>query len=228
MSLDTVPLEQLRRQMFFAVVGPHVKHLYHVVRHQLAYHEAVGDLRPGELTAEEVVDAVLVRAYGEYVKHPPRQRLRSWLLGLAREQLAAEVRRLRSWHERTPVRTEDDVPETPPTEAVSRMGEEILEFYEPDEDLKVEDVLADLDVTTPEEVAEAHEVQSCVDAALAGLPADWRELLLRHYDDGLRGAELARAVGKPEPEAQRALAHARAYLRQRLVESGCHAGGQGR
>lgn len=44
------------------------------------------------------------------------------------------------------------------------------EFHGPDEDLEVEDLIPDLDLTTPEERAEIDEVRWCVDAALAGLP----------------------------------------------------------
>jgi DNA-directed RNA polymerase specialized sigma24 family protein len=111
------------------------------------------------------------------------------------------------------VRLEDDVPETPPEEHVSRLGEEILEFYEPDEDLKIEDVLADLEVATPEEETEARDLQWCVDAALAGLPDQWRELLLLRYVDGLTGAELATAAGKPE--AARVLERGHIYFAYR-------------
>jgi len=83
---------------------------------------------------------------------------------LAREHLAAEVKRLRAWRQRTPARLETDIPDTPPTEWVSSLGDETLEFHEPDEDLKPEDVLADLDVA-----------------------------FLLHYVDGLSGSELAKA-----------------------------------
>jgi hypothetical protein len=37
--------------------------LYRFVIRQLATHEAAGDLRPGELTPEEIVDETVVRAY---------------------------------------------------------------------------------------------------------------------------------------------------------------------
>lgn len=211
---------QCSREVFFGLVGPHVKRLYHFVRHVLAYREAIGDLQPGELSADDVVDAILVRAYQEFVTHPPRRTLKRWLIALAREQLAADVRRLVSWHERTPVRTEDDVPDTPPEEFVSRLGEEILDFYEPEEDLKVEDIVPDLDLTTPDERAETDELRWCVESALAGLPREWREVLLLHHVEGLSGAELARVTGKSPAELDRILDQARSYLRQRLVESG--------
>ena len=228
MKPETTPREQRSREMFFALVGPHIKRLYHFVRHVLAYREAIGDLRLGELSADDVVDAVLVRAYQEFITHPPPRKLKGWLIGLAREQLAADVRRLMAWHERTPVHTEDDVPETPPEEFVSRLGEEILDFYEPEENLKVEDVVADLDLTTPEEQAETDELRWCVDSALAGLPREWREILLLRYVEGLSGPELARVAGKPPAEVERLLDQTRQYLRQRLVESGCTLGGGSR
>jgi RNA polymerase sigma factor (sigma-70 family) len=228
MKPETTPREQRSRETFFALVGPHVKRLYHFVRHLLAYREAIGDLRAGELSADDVVDAVLVRAYQEFITHPPPRKLKSWLIGLAREQLAADVRRLKAWHERTPVHTEDDVPETPPEESVSRLGEEVLDFDEPDEDLKVEDVVADLDLTTPEEQAATDELRWCVASALAGLPLEWREILLLRHVEGLSGAELARVSGRPALEVERVLDQARQYLRQRLVESGCALEGSSR
>src|SRR5205823_3867315 len=125
------------------------------------------------------------------------------LMGWAREQLGAEVKRLKEWHRRTPVHTEDHVPETPPAEAVSRLGEEILDFYEPDEDLKVEDVLPDLSILDPERQAEREELQWCVSTALAGLPEQWRRALDLSVD-GRSRAELARELSLSEPEVEQA------------------------
>jgi RNA polymerase sigma factor (sigma-70 family) len=211
---------QRSRELFFALVGPHVKRLYHFVRHLLGYQEAVGNLRPGELPADEVVDALLVRAYREFVKQPPPSRPKGWLIEQARRQVAIEVRRLGVWQGRTSVHTEDEVPATPPAEYVTRLGEEILEFHEPDENLKVEDVIPDLDLTAPDERAESDELRWSVTAALAGLPEEWREIVLLHHVEGLAGAELARVAGTSPAEVEAVLDLARQYLRQRLVEMG--------
>jgi RNA polymerase sigma factor (sigma-70 family) len=221
MKPEAAARQQRSREMFFALVGPHVKRVSHFVRHVLAYREAIGDLNPGELSSEEVVDAVLVRAYQEFVKQPPRRSLKRWLIEVAREQLGTEVRRLKSWHARTSVHIDEDVPETPPEEYVTRLGEEILDFHEPEEDLTLEDVIPDLRLASPEEQAASDELRWCVAAALAGLPLEWREVLLLHHVEGLSGAELARAAGKSPAELDRILDQARGYLRQRLVESGC-------
>ena len=60
--------------------------------------------------------------------------------------------------QRTLAHIGDDVPETPPAEAVSTLGDEILDFYEPDEDLKLEDIIPDFDAPSPEEEAARSDV----------------------------------------------------------------------
>lgn len=217
---DRGAVEQRTRELFLPLIGRHLNGLYHYVRHQLAYLQSVGDLLPDELTPEDVVDAVLLRAYREFVNDPPERKIRSWLIRLAREHLTAEVRRLRGERERT-VHIEEDIPETPPEEYVSTLGEEILYFHEPEEDLKLEDVIPDLKVPTPEQEAERAELRRCLEAALAGMPRTWRRALLLRHAAGLSGPALARALRKPPPDVERMLVTARAYLRQRLVESGC-------
>jgi RNA polymerase sigma-70 factor, ECF subfamily len=82
-------------------------------------------------------------------------------------------------------------------------------------------VIEDLDMDTPEEITATHELQSCVDAALAGLPEEWRRAVTLYHVDGLSGDELARALGKSRSESEHLLEHARAYVRQRLTESAC-------
>jgi RNA polymerase sigma factor (sigma-70 family) len=144
----------------------------------------------------------------------------SWLIELATKRLQSEVKRLGFERERA-VRIEEDIPETPPDEAVKTLGEEILYFYQPDEDLKMEDVLPDLSIPTPERVAELREFRRCVNAASAALPREWRRALQLRYVDGATLKEVAQTLRKSERDVDTMLEHARQYLRQRLVESGC-------
>lgn len=212
---------QRRRALFVSLVGPHLERLRRFVGQELAYFQAVGILGKGELTTDDVVDAVLLSAYREFVKDRGVPEIRrSWLMRLAIKQIESEVRRLASERGRT-VHIEDDVPDTPPAEAVSTLGEEILYFYEPDEDLKLEDVIADLDVPSPEEKAATEELRQCVNAALTAMPKEWRRVLLLRHVDGLTGAELAATVGTTKAQVKRLLESAREDLRRRLLESGC-------
>src|SRR5437763_3069499 len=175
--MKSTPSEQQNREVFFSAAAQQLNRLYAFVRRQLAYFESVGDLVPGELTTEDVVDAVLLGAYHEFVKQPGDRDFGNWLTELVKEHLRREVKRLKSERNRA-VRVEEDIPETPPVEAVTTLGEEILDFYQPDDDLKLEDIFPDVDVSTPEDfVAAKEELLRCVNASLAGMPSQWRRAL---------------------------------------------------
>jgi DNA-directed RNA polymerase specialized sigma24 family protein len=98
---------------------------------------------------------------------------------------------------------------------------ELANVYEPDEDLKLEDIIPDLEAPNPEEEAERLELQRCARAALAEMPREQRRARLLRYDDELPMPQLARALHKPEPEARRILEEASHELRRRLREAGC-------
>ena len=207
-KLNTPPPEQRNRETFFALVTPHLDRLYHFVRHVIRYSEAMGDVGRGELTAEDIVDGAIVRAYRDFRKGLSIRDVRSWLIRAAIDELDREVQRSERQREFA-LSIEQDVPETPPIEAVSTLGDEILDFYQPDEDLKLEDIVPDLEVPTPEQVIETKELQACVRKALMEMPRQWLQALLRGVED------------KSKEQSERILEHAQSYLRQKLVEAGC-------
>jgi ribosomal subunit interface protein len=215
---EAFPTEERERELFSTLAERHLKNLYNFVRREIAYHLATGDLPPGKISTEDVVDATLLQAYSEFVKDRPRREIRSWLIGLAVERVDAEVKRSKA--ERAGVHIEEDVPETPPAEEVSTLGDEIMDFYQPDEDLKLEDILPDMTAPTPEQVLESRELQRYINRTLATLPRVWRMAFALHYVGGAPVAEIARMTKGAEPEVERHLEYAREYLRQRLLEAG--------
>ena len=207
--------------MFFSLVARHLEQLSDFVRHQIAYLEAIGDLTTGELTPDDVIDEVLLRAYREFDGNVDEHTLHRRLTALVRETLEAAVNSARAWRRRTPARLGTDIPDTPPHEWVTTLGDERLDYWEPDEDLKLEDLVPDLETPTPEDEAARRELIECVRTALAGLPRDWRRALLLRYVDGLAGARLAQALGRSTPE-KAPYPRPRAALRTPAsVESGC-------
>jgi RNA polymerase sigma factor (sigma-70 family) len=198
MPRDARSVEQRDREAFFAQLSRYIDGLYRYARHLLRYHQDLGDLPPGQIDVEDIVDTAVLEAYRELGKARAARDLRHLLMS-----------------------TEENVPETPPEQEVSLLGEEIFEFFEPDESLKVEDVVPDLGAPDPQQVAETAELRQCVNSALAGMPAEWRRALTLRFGRGMKGAALARALGKSAPESMRIVDRARAYLRQRLVEAGC-------
>jgi len=213
--------EARKREEFLALASPHFDRLREFVRHQIAYFESLGDLIPGELTPQEVVDAVVVRAAGELTGGRRESEIGSWLIQLASERLHAEIQRAKAERD-TMIHIEEDIPETPPEEEIAAAGDEIFEFYQPDEDLKLEDIFPDQDLSTPEDmVAAKEELLHCVNAALAAMPQEWRRALRLRHAGGLTDEELAEALEKSAPEVERILEYAREHLHQNLIEAGC-------
>ena len=219
MKAEAAAAEERERDLFSTIAERHLKHLYNFVRREIAYHLATGDLPPGEVTAENVVDAALLQAYPKFVKATAGQEIRSWLIGLAIEKVEAEVKRSKAWRAGSD-HIEEDIPETPPAEEVSKLGDEIMDFYQPDEDQKLEDIIPDLTAATPEQILESRELQRYINRTLATLPRVWRRAFVLHYVEGLAEDEIARMTGQTESEVEGNLEYTREYLRQRLREAG--------
>jgi RNA polymerase sigma factor (sigma-70 family) len=192
------------------------------VHHELAYHEAEGSLARGELSVDDVVDAVLLQAYETFLKDRNAAGIsRKHLVRLAINEIERAIKQSTFERKRT-VPLERPLPKTPPNEYVSTLGEEITYFYTPDEALKVEDIIPDLEFPTPEEESEREELRACVYRALAEVPREWRRALLLRYIEEFDVAELATIMRKRESDIKSMLERARRELRQRLLEAGCH------
>ena len=189
------------------------------MRREIAYREAIGDLLDGEVHVEDVVDEVLARAAEQTRRGGGARTVRARLIKLALDSVKAAVRRTRSERARR-ISLEADVPETPPAQQVSTLGDERLDFYEPDEDWKVEDVLSDRDVPTPEQVLESRELQEYIGRTLAQLPRAWRLAFTLRYLEDLPLSEIARITGRRTSDVRADLKRARAFLRERLIEAG--------
>jgi ribosomal subunit interface protein len=218
-KVEAIPTVERRHELFSALLEQHLQALYNFTRREIAYRVAIGDLLPDEVTADDVVAAVVPRAYREFVKDLAKQEIKGWLIGLALDEIEAEVARSRRAREGM-VRTEEDIPETPPTEAVSTLGDEVLDFHQPDEDLRLEDVIARPFAPTPEEVLESRELQRDIARTLATLPRVSRLAFVLRYVEGLPLAEVARITRRSQSETARNLEHARKAVRQRLIQLG--------
>jgi ribosomal subunit interface protein len=219
---EAIPEEERARELFSTIIERYLEKLYNFARRELSHYLATGEPSPGELTAEEIVDATLLRAYREFAKKPAGREIRGWLIQLVTEQLEGEVKRLKAERART-IHIEEDIPETPLMEEVSTLGDEILDFYQPDEDLKIEDIVPNMEVPTPEQILESRDLQRYINRTLAALPRVWRRAFVLHYVEGLPVAEIGRMIKQPESVVESYLEYTRGYLRQRLTEAGFQA-----
>ncbi|HEU4685750.1 MAG TPA: sigma-70 family RNA polymerase sigma factor [Nitrospira sp.] len=196
----------------------HLEMLYNFARREIAAALAVGDLMPGELDVEDVVDAVVARALNQADRRPVDLQVDRWLLKLSLDYLDEELARLKK--ERSLMHIEEDIPETPPREAVVTLGDEILDYYQPDEDLRLEDVIPHPYIPTPDQVKECRDLQRYVNRTLAALPQAWRRAFVLCHVQGLSISEVATVLGETEDRVRQSLKQAQEFLREKIVESG--------
>ena len=206
-------------QAYLELIRPQLPELYHFIRRELAYHQALGDLSPGEITAEELLDSVLVEAYEGLARRPGHLELKPWLTQLALQAIGRELEAHRLRERR--VATEEGVPEDP-MEVTDGIDTELFEFYQPDEAIRMEDILPNPESPDPEAAEAQRERDLLVNEVLALLPRRWRHALVLQDIHELDAASAA-AVLDTTPEALEAMRHCaeqfmRAWLEQRADE----------
>ncbi len=202
---------------YLCLIEPHLKKLYNFVRREIAYFQATGDLLPGDVTARDVVDAVVLQGYREWRRRPADLPLDRWLIMLAMASLGSEILRRKAERDNA-VTIEAPAPPDAAREVVT-LGDEIYEFYQPDERLRLEDLVPDPYVPSPEDVMTSRELQRYLNQTLAQLPQQWRHAFVLHHVEGFSPAEVARIMGLNEADVEQALTHAREFLRQKLQDT---------
>ncbi len=186
--------------------------LYRLVRfvdRELRYREANGQLRPDQVSREEVIDETIATALSDGEK-PERVALEPWLYRLARRAIDDLANR-NAEHD-----TEVSLnrPESRPN--VEGSDEGTLQFHQPDEAIIEQDKIADRGTATPEEIAASDEMIRMVELALAGAKPQHREAFLLFAVEGFTPEEIG-VISDRTPEQVRASIHAaREHLRKAL------------
>lgn len=186
------------REAFQALVAPHLVELRQAASREIRYREAIGDLAPDDLGADELVTETLARAWRDRHRRPALLAIRPWLLGLLFRVADHIVRREARQRALADVRLEAPVPEQP----IYDDEESFWEWYQPDEQVRWEDVIASPE-PTPELEAIVKEP-----AALARLSPLAHRVLVLHVVHRLALAEVAAGLGIAPDEVSRHLAEA--------------------
>ena len=210
----TAPEPRDRREAAGAI-NHHLSDLFNFARREIAYRQAVGDLAGGSLTPEEAVDEVALAAIEHFAERPAELDFGPWLRQLALDVIERRVGEEREERELM-LRVEEKVPATPTAQA----EDEIFDLYQPDEDVRLEDVIKDERVPTPEDALARREAPQHIDRTLARLPRRWREAFVLYAVEGLTLEEVARVTRRSVEEARRAVEAARLFLRECLVDAG--------
>lgn len=188
------------KDQFRRLIEPHLAELTRAAARELRYRRAVGDLRPQDLAADELVGETLARAWRDRGRKPLDLEVRAWLLGLMFKVLEAVVR-----GERRARRLAGISLEAPATEAASAddaVEEDFWEWYQPDEVTRWEDVIPATDVAA-EELAEE---------GADRLPASERQALVLRVEHQLTVVEIASVMNVAPPRVVELIEAARRRL----------------
>ncbi|HYR35544.1 MAG TPA: RNA polymerase sigma factor [Burkholderiales bacterium] len=186
------------RAAFNRLTLPHLDELRAAARREIRYRVAIGDLGPDDLAPEELVGDTLARAWQDRHRRPGTLGVRAWLLALLHRVCESIVQRERHFRKLQAVPLERAVPPPP----IYDDDEEFWEWYQPDDMTKWEDVAAEPEDLTPEEVVQAEE-------ELRSLAPRPRLAWLLRYVHRLTVPEIAQALGVNLEEAARLIAEAR-------------------
>jgi RNA polymerase sigma factor (sigma-70 family) len=191
------------------------------VRREIAYLAATEDVGPDDVDIEEVVDDTIVRALANAAARPPSLALDRWLISLANQSLSEQVTQTHAWHgeaEDHEDSVERGVPRRSPAQMGSAVEDDMYYWYQPDEDLRVEDIVADPHTLSPEEIAARQTLKEDLDQAVAYLPKPWRDVFVLHSIEDFTLGDVALVTGRTVDEVQRDFQAACAFLRDRLAK----------
>ncbi|GIX22564.1 MAG: hypothetical protein KatS3mg121_1347 [Gammaproteobacteria bacterium] len=221
-------METLRRQAAetaaeWAAVGINARlerllpQVERVARSELAYLRASGELNDPSLTVADVVDEAVVQVKARRpVGDVDDERLRRDLL-----QAVYDVLDRRATAERFPVEL-SSLEETPPPDAEAQaeqmVEEEFYEFHQPDEVLRLEDVIPDETALDPALAVDTPRFGGL--RLLEQLPARWRRALWLHELESLPIDTVAAVLRSDVATVETWLAQGNAFLRARLEQAG--------
>jgi ribosomal subunit interface protein len=175
------------------------------------YHQVILENMPyGLIQPEAVVDDVFLEVSAKSAARPENVPLESWMFQIAREQLRKRLENLED-SENTP-----RLEELQNMQSTPKWGDEDQNFYQPDEVLRLEDLLKDEKSSNPEEVMEHEEIEVELQKAVANLPVSMREAFVLFALEGFEPDEIAMITGRTPEEVIQEVADARRLLREKL------------
>ena len=205
---------QEERDFFKQVIRPHLPVLRRFVRFELSHLRARGVLTSDEPTVDDVMDEVLARAYRNLDRHQDPRAAVHWLFKIGVDVLTEEARRSRV---RNRMLSLEGPPPREPTDI--SIDETMFDFYQPDDLVKVEDLVA-APSADPEQALTQKEIRRHFASLLAILPANWRRAVMLARVEGMPLPEVAKVLDSSEAQVREWLKNADLYLRAELAELG--------
>ncbi len=203
-TLAAVKPEQISSEDISKYIDVNFPRLKRFIQRELLYREDQGQLQPGQIAVEDVVNETIANALGEHEK-PERMKLEPWMHRLAIEAIA-HLAADGSDPGQSPYGQEKPQPSS----------DAVLQFEEPDQYAPEESVIADPTADNPEELAARRELISLVSSALRDAGRSEREAFIFYTIEGFTLDEIADITNHTVEEVRAAIRRAREHLQRAL------------
>ncbi len=179
------------------------------IRRELFHQALIERFPPGLLQPQALVDEVFLDVSSRINAKPANLSLEQWMFQIAREKVSQKIRNLDGERDQPHIeelRFEQD-----------QWDDEVLNFYQPDEALRLEDLLTDTHSDNPEQILASEEMEEQVQKIIAGLPRSVRESFVLYALEGFNSDEVAMITGKQPKQVKTEVEQARTQLRQQLI-----------
>jgi len=178
---------------------------------ELQVRVATGQIRDDQVTAEEVLDEVIVSALSHDDGRSSLLSPESWFHRLAVEAIRHLIK--------SNADTGDlSLDASARSQNVTGSDENVLQYHQPDDSLNEENVISDSSVRTPEEIFADEEMVGQLDLILHEVKTQDREAFVLYTLEGFTIAEIARLAGRPPEQVRKSIQQARERVQQQLPE----------
>lgn len=178
---------------------------------ELQYRANSGQLRPDQISIEEVLDEVMVSALSQengYSQFLSEEASFHRLALQAIRRLMDDNSEMANVSLEAPARSQN----------VTGSDENVLQYHQPDDQPQEQAIIRDQNVRTPEEIYASEEMASQLDILLHELKAKDREAFVLYTLEGFTIDEIARLSDRPPDQVRQSIHHARERVQQKLPE----------
>ncbi len=186
--------------------------LQRFVERELRFREATGRLREGQVSPEEVVDEAISHALDDGNHRPEKVALEPWLYRLALSSIDRLANQTRPESGSVPL--ESQIRPARLRKAPEGNDEPQMQFHQPDETFTNENLIADIRLATPEDIAARDEMVAMVELALRTVPHEDREAFILFTMEGFTMKEISVITNRAPEQVRASIAAARDHLRK--------------
>ncbi len=205
-TTESVPLTRWEIE---AEANEHLEKLENYVRREIYYQVIQGQLPPGMIEPQAIVDDVFLFITSRPEAKPTSLTVEQWMIQTARAILGQRMEEIED--HRDELHVEESASEK------SDWEDEDLNFYQPDESLSMGDLFENDNVSNPEEILEREEAEEELHRSVAALPLNVRESFILFALEGFTSDEVSMMTGRKAQEILDEVEQAREILKKNFT-----------